>query len=115
MQLTTIESTDDLTVIALSGRLDTAGVGQVETRFYASIVPRGLNAVVDLSAVDFLASMGIRMLVSAAKSLGAKGCKLVICAANEIVAQVLTDTGIDRLIPQTDDRESALALLRASA
>ena len=35
--------------IVLAGRLDTAGVDQVETKFGAAIVPAGKNTIVDLS------------------------------------------------------------------
>ena len=48
------------------GALGTLGVDQIETRFTASIVPSGKHALVDLSGVTFLSSMGIRMLVATA-------------------------------------------------
>jgi anti-anti-sigma factor len=34
--------------------------------------------IVDLSGVDFLASMGVRLLLSNAKALGSRGGKMVI-------------------------------------
>ena len=61
--------TEGLTRIVLSGRLDTPGVDQVETQFVAAAVPPAKNVVVDLSRVTFISSMGIRMLVSVARSL----------------------------------------------
>ncbi len=48
-------------------------VDEIKTRFIAAVVPVGNNAVVDLSRVEFVASMGIRMLVSTARSLAAAG------------------------------------------
>ena len=54
----------DVRKVALAGRLDTAGVDRIETRFGAAIVPAGKNTVVDLTEVTFLASMGIRMLIA---------------------------------------------------
>lgn len=95
-------------IVALRGRLDTAGVGEIETRFYASFLPRGLNALVDLAAIDFVASMGIRMLVTAAKSLDAKGRRLILFGATDLVEEVLRDTGIDQFIPLVADRAAAL-------
>jgi hypothetical protein len=47
----------DLVHVRLIGRLDTAGMAQVETRFTAMISPRGKHALVDISEVSFLASM----------------------------------------------------------
>ena len=58
--------------IALRGRLDTAGVDQIETRFSARIVPGGRQAIVDLAEVSFIASMGLRMFITVARSVGKK-------------------------------------------
>jgi anti-anti-sigma regulatory factor len=49
---------DRVVKVTLAGRLDTTGVDRVETRFVASIVPRSSSAIVDLSQVDFIGSMG---------------------------------------------------------
>ncbi len=62
--------------VVLVGRLDTAGVDVVETRFGAAIVPNGKDTIVDLSGVTFLASMGIRMLISTTRALSRKGGRL---------------------------------------
>ena len=67
--------------------------------------------MVDLSGIEFLASMGIRMLVTAAKTLKARGGRLILCGAHGSVAQVLRDTGIDQLIPVAVDLTGARALL----
>src|SRR5215468_7247934 len=55
--------------VTLAGRLDTPGADSIETRFLASLIPDANNAIIDMSQVDFISSMGIRMLVSAARSL----------------------------------------------
>ena len=67
--------------VVLAGRLDTAGVDRVETKFGAVIVPADKNTIVDLTQVSFLASMGIRMLIATARSLSRKGSKLVMYGA----------------------------------
>lgn len=64
--------------IALHGRLDTPGGDQIELRFSATIVPKGKNAIVDLSDVSFVASMGLRMFISVARSVAGKDGKLVL-------------------------------------
>ena len=42
--------------VVLVGRLDTAGVDVVETKFGAAIVPNGKNTIVDLSGRVFIDS-----------------------------------------------------------
>ena len=80
---------DRLVKVTLQGRLDSAGVDRVEVRFLAHLIPDGNSAVVDLSEVDFVASMGIRMLVSAARGLYPRQAKLALYGAQPSVLQVL--------------------------
>lgn len=49
---------DRLVKVSLVGRLDTPGVGRVETPFVSHLVPAGNSAIVDLSQVDELSCAG---------------------------------------------------------
>lgn len=110
MQLEILEDTPALTRIALKGQLDTAGVDRVEVRVLA-LLGRGGDAVIDLSEVTFLASLGIRLLVSVAKVLDRRGKRLVLVAPRPIVDEALRHSSIDDLIPVAPDADSARALL----
>jgi anti-sigma B factor antagonist len=72
------ELNDKITKVTLNGRLDTPGVDRIETRFVATLVPAGKNAIVDFSGVEFVASMGIRMLISVARGMRQRQAKLAI-------------------------------------
>lgn len=111
MQLDVIETSDSLTRLALSGRLDTEGAGAIETTFNALTVARGKPALVDISGVTFLASMGIRVLVTAAKALHRHRLKLVLVAPQPLVADVIRTAAIDTLVDVAEDEPHALALL----
>jgi anti-anti-sigma factor len=106
---------DHLIKVTLSGRLDTPGVDQVETRFIASLVPGGKSAIVDLSQVEFITSMGIRMFVSAAKSLKSRRARLVLFGAHEQVALVFDAVALHKIIPVCADEAEALAVMRNGA
>jgi anti-anti-sigma factor len=110
-----IERVDDFNKVALAGRLDTAGAGAVEVRFAAGIVPNGRSTMVDLSEVEFLASMGVRLLISTARSLSAKGGKLVMFGATPAVVDTIETMGFAEIVPLADTEADALALLRAVA
>lgn len=97
--------------IALRGRLDTAGVDQIETRFSASIVPGGHQAIVDLSGVSFIASMGLRMFITVARSVGKKGGKLVLLSPQAMVNEVLANAALADIIPIVFSTEEALGQL----
>jgi anti-anti-sigma factor len=97
--------------IVLVGRLDTAGVDVVETRFGAAIVPNGKNTIVDLSGVSFLASMGIRMLISTTRALSRKGGKLVMFGAAAGVKDVIETAALTEIIPLAASENEALGLV----
>ena len=97
--------------IALHGRLDTPGVDQVETRFSATIVPKGKHAIVDLSDVSFVASMGLRMFISVGRSVSGKGGKLVLLRAQGLVNEVFTNAALSQIIPVVFDEGEALKLV----
>ena len=110
MELEILEESPSLTRLSLKGRLDTDGVDRIETRLNAMLA-RDKDGVVDLSAVTFLASMGIRMLLTAAKMLNRRGHRLVLIAPKPLVEQALKHTALDEIIPVAQDLEGAIALL----
>lgn len=107
-----VEQSKALTHVALSGRLDTAGVDQVEAKFNAAVVAPRRNAIVDMSSVDFLSSMGLRMLLIAAKILDRSGAKMVMLAPRPLICETIRQTGVDIIIPVAHDLDSAHAYFR---
>jgi anti-anti-sigma factor len=59
--------------------------------------------------VNFLASIGIRMLTLTAKSVSVRGGKMVMASPAPDVHQVLDVTGIPVIIPVFPDLQSAQA------
>lgn len=97
--------------VLLVGRLDTAGVDLVETRFSAGVTAGGRNTMLDLSELEFLASLGVRMLISTARALHGSGGRLVMYGARENVADVIETMGLDEIIPAVATEAEALARL----
>lgn len=97
--------------IALHGRLDTPGVDQIETRFSATIVPRGKHAIIDLSDVSFVASMGLRMFISVSRALTGKDGKLVLLNPQSLVSEVFDNAALSQIIPVVFDEQEALKLV----
>lgn len=101
----------DVRKIALSGRLDSEGVDIIETRFSAAIVPAGKNAVVDMTEVAFLASLGIRMFISTTRALSWKGAKLALFGASPAVMEIIETMGLDDIVPVAPSESEAIALV----
>lgn len=102
-----------ITKAALSGRLDTSSVDRLEISFVAGIVPKGQNTIVDLSEVTFMASLGIRMLLSAARALSRQGAKFVLYGATEPIMEIIETTSLSAIIPVCPTEEDALAAVAA--
>ena len=99
--------------VKLAGRLDTAGVEAVDARLSALTTTQAAYVVVDLSQVSFLASIGIRSLLTGARALKQRGGRMAILSPQSLVAEVLELTGITKLIPVFHDLEAASAALKA--
>lgn len=111
LQMTVLESAAPVTEVALAGRLDAAGADAIGVRFSAAVASPGRDALVDLSQVNFVASMGMRLLVSTARALQQKQCRLVVHGAPELVLQALQDAALDQIVPCAANRDDALARL----
>jgi anti-anti-sigma factor len=100
-----------LVKITLAGRLDTPAVDRIEARLLAALVPEGNSAIVDLSQVDFVSSLGIRMIVSAARSLRMRQAALAIYGVQERVNQVFDIVSLGQVISICSTEAEALAAL----
>lgn len=103
--------TPTLNCLRLNGRLDAASVDQIEVRLNAAAVAPGKDLLVDLSQLSFIASMGIRLLITAARSLKAKGARMVLFGAQPLVREVLDHVALDQVVPIAEDEAQAHGLL----
>jgi anti-anti-sigma factor len=103
-----------VTRVLLSGRIDIAGVQEIDMRM--SVVAGSRRAVViDLSGVSFIASMGLRCLVSAAKTVSGNQGRMVLLSPNATVETVIKTTGIDMMIPIFHDAGEAFRAVNQHA
>jgi anti-anti-sigma factor len=102
---------DDITNVVFRGRLDSVGAASVAQRFNAAVASKRA-VIVDLSGVDYVASLAIRFLVVGAKAVKTNGGKLIILSPDEYVHGVLQTAGIDLVMPILFDRNEAIAAMR---
>lgn len=113
MELQYRELENNIRLIKLIGKLDIVGVGAIETQFTGYCAGENARLLVDLSEVDFLASIGIRLLTLNAKSVASRGGRMVLLHPQPDVRHVLEITGIPAIIPIYDGQESAETVLLA--
>lgn len=110
MTFTTIEASDDLTMLALEGSLDLEGSQEIEAGFLKVIGEGQKPVVVDFSKVDFLASFGMRLLIEAYKILDRGNHRLVLLNPQPSVAKVFQAAGLTSLMATASNESEARAL-----
>ena len=91
---------ENLRRIVITGRLDLPGTDSVAAKLEALIAEPKKAVVVDLSALRFLASIGIRSLITSAKAVQQRGGRMVLVVGdNSSVTMSIESTGVDMLIP----------------
>lgn len=102
---------ENLRRIVITGRLDLPGTDSVAATLKELTAAPKKGVVVDLSALRFLASIGIRALITSAKAVQQRGGKMVLVVNDgSTVMMSLEATGLDALMPiykHADEAEKA--------
>jgi anti-sigma B factor antagonist len=112
LEVTDLEN--NVRCIKLGGRLDIQGTGELETPFTAKSATSKSKIIVDISNVEFMASIGIRLLLSSAKAQDRRGGKMILLNPQPLVEETLKVAGIDKLIPVYNDFAQATEYLNTT-
>ncbi len=115
MDLQVQQLADGIDRVQLAGRLDSVGVEAIDARLSSLTATRAARILIDLSQVPFLASIGIRILLTNARVLRQNGGRMALLNPQSLVEEVLKVTGIEAIIPIFHDLDAASAALKASA
>ena len=89
----TIEKNLNASELKLSvvGRLDTSTAPVLEAELKNSL--DGIDSLIlDMAALDYLSSAGLRVLLAAQKTMNKQG-KMVVCNVNETIMEIFEVTG----------------------
>jgi anti-sigma B factor antagonist len=111
MEISFEQLSDNIKLVTLVGRLDMMGAQSIDLKFTSGVATGVSGVVVDLSGVSFLASLGIRTLISPAKALKARGGKMVLLNPQPLVLEVLKVSGLTAILPVYTDVAEAVAAL----
>jgi len=100
-----------ITKVILDGRLDIEGAAEVDLKMNVIAVTRKA-ILLDIQAVSFLASIGLRSLFLPVRTIKNRGGRIVLFGPNEMVGKVLKTSGIDTVVPIIHDLPAALAALQ---
>ena len=89
------ERAADVRVVALEGNFDTAAA-HVHGKELVALAD--CSIVLNMKEMPFIASSGLRVLLQMARACQEKGKKLVLCHPNDVVTEILSISGFDRII-----------------
>ena len=109
MNITT-DNIDTVTVVRLSGDLDT-NTSELALGTLTELIDGGSTKVlVNFADVGFVSSAGLRVLLATAKKIKAANGTFKICGLNETVQEVFDISGFSTILSVAGSEEEALAL-----
>lgn len=108
MDITT-RSHEGVTIIAVTGSLDSVSSPQAQQAIDAAIAGDARKVAIDFGSLDYISSAGLRVLLGAAKQLGAKGGSLRMFGLNDSVREVFEISGFATILPVFKGEAEALA------
>lgn len=100
---------DNIPVISINGRLDHNSSLPLEKKLGSLVDAGAKHVVLDSAKVDYVSSVGLRVLILIAKRLKAAGGNLLIANLTETVRMVLKISGLETTLATFPTTEAALA------
>ena len=117
MQIATRQFSET-TVATPVGRIDHRNAAEFEAALMpllAQAAERKGALVLDLSGVDYISSVGLRVLMIAAKQMRENKAQLLVAALQPVVAEIFAISRFYRILTVTDSLDDALALCSPAA
>jgi anti-sigma B factor antagonist len=96
-------------VLNLAGKFDTASAVEKEAEFMALVGDGSDKFLVDFSAVPYIASSGLRILLKIAQAIKAGGGDLYLCSLNSTIAEVFEISGFDKILNVSENKKQVFA------
>lgn len=94
---TTIKELEDKFLVTLEGELDTAAAVDVEKTLQPLYTTNGKNVEIDCSQLEYIASSGLRILISILKGAKNGGSQVILKGMNDDIKDVFKLTGFINL------------------
>jgi anti-anti-sigma factor len=100
---------NDVLILSPLGRLDSINAPIFERRL-SSVIERGdTRLVIDLSALEYISSIGLSVLLSAAKKIKRADGSIVLAALNDRIMAIMKISGFNTIFVISPNVEMALA------
>lgn len=100
-------------IIALDGRIDAITTDEIQKQII-SLINRGNKfLIIDFKAVSYLASAGLRLLVTIYQTIKAVNGQLALCGASPDINNIFQLTGLTSKIAIYQTREEAIEKMKS--
>lgn len=106
------ERDGDVVVVKLSGRLDSSAAPAAEERLSAALSGDAPRMAIDMSALRYISSAGLRVLLVLAKKAQQQQGKIALGGLAANVREVFAATGFDTIFTIAPDAGAAVAAVR---
>ena len=100
--------TQGVPVVAISGRLDTTSAPAFDAQTASLLEEKHARVLLDLSAVTYVSSAGLRSILKIIKHTAASGGRTGVFSVPAQILEVIEISGFQPLLDIYPDRESAL-------
>ncbi len=105
-----IIATDGIWEVNLAGRLDSATSLDFEKSLQNLFEKTGSHVVMNLSALLYISSAGLRVILIAAKSAKQTNGRLILFGLQPRIREIFEISGLLKILEIVDDRATALLL-----
>ena len=99
---------NNILTFAIAGRLDAATAPIAEETIKKTLAENTKRLLFDLSALEYLSSGGLRVILGAAKEMRRREGKVALAGLNQYVYEIFDVSGFTSMIPIKDTVEEGL-------
>jgi anti-sigma B factor antagonist len=109
---------EDVRIISISGRIDTITSKDLDAKLNETIEERIEKIIIDLEKVDYISSVGLRVLLAALKKQKHNHGSLPLVSLQPFVQNVFKITGLDKvfqIFPTEDAAFQSMTFVEVSS
>lgn len=98
-------------LVSVAGRMDAVSSPEFEKELARLIDEGNVNFVIDLAALDYISSSGLRSVLATAKKLKGRNGRILLASLQTVVKEVFEISGFSTIIPIYESVEEAMATI----
>ena len=105
----------DSVILRPAGRIDLSNADLFKEVLLEAVAAAKAAVILDLSAIEYVSSAGLRSLIIASKAAAARGVRVGVAALQPIVGEIFTISRFHLVVPRFETVREAVGKLDPSA